>query len=24
MLWKDADPDNPLLIAAKKEYEMLQ
>ena len=24
MLWKDADPDNPLLIAAKKEYELLQ
>jgi len=23
-LWKDADPGNPLLIAAKKEYEMLQ
>jgi eukaryotic-like serine/threonine-protein kinase len=23
-LWKDADPDNPILIEAKKEYEKLK
>jgi hypothetical protein len=23
-LWKDADPDNPVLIEAKKEYEKLK